>query len=357
MAHVDGTPNYQMGEARELTFRGQELKLHSLSFRIPAFLIDATEVTVGHWRTKMGGSVPPPLDRAPPPDNYPITQLTFDNITAFAERSGKRLLDEAEHEFVATRRTPEQSRRTFGVRAGSVNEVGLSRFPNRTVSTSTSRCMACVPTRWKRPARGITRWATAVTSQPIQHRNFFELFGEAFVPAPRTSSSTIGLTGRNSGCRWPLGRIIQWTLVFAARAACDLEPTERIFRSGVANKPEMTKIAVASCPNHCATSLRRDSPSHKNLVNLPMKFQKVHVVRRLNNRVNIYGVGLRIDLPSDSDSGLRSAIRVKRDRDELRERIPRATRCFSEFNDSDRLNVAGADPWQRLRYCQREEVW
>jgi len=70
-------------------------------YRIPPFLLDATEATVGDYKRLL--ALPPEVQRANPPDDFPITMLTWDAALNFAERIGKRLPTEAEYEFAATR--------------------------------------------------------------------------------------------------------------------------------------------------------------------------------------------------------------------------------------------------------------
>jgi serine/threonine protein kinase len=78
-------------------------QLHSLpehDVTIDAFYLDITEVTVKNYREQK--ELPEKFKNNPPPDNYPVTMVTFDHALDYAERVGKRLPTEAEYEFAAT---------------------------------------------------------------------------------------------------------------------------------------------------------------------------------------------------------------------------------------------------------------
>jgi formylglycine-generating enzyme required for sulfatase activity len=69
--------------------------------RVAAFYLDATEVTFGAYRKLNihfgeGG-------KEPAPDNWAVTYVTYDAALDYAEKMGKRLPDEAEYEFAATK--------------------------------------------------------------------------------------------------------------------------------------------------------------------------------------------------------------------------------------------------------------
>ncbi len=69
---------------------------------VSAFYLDPTEVTVGDFR-KVCGALPHPLRDQPPPDSHAVTYVMYHFAVHYAEEVGKRLPDEFEYEFAATR--------------------------------------------------------------------------------------------------------------------------------------------------------------------------------------------------------------------------------------------------------------
>jgi formylglycine-generating enzyme required for sulfatase activity len=67
---------------------------------VAPFYLDPTEVTVGQWRKLR--RLPEPLREKPPPDDFAITHVTFDEALDFAESLGKRIPEEDEYEYAAT---------------------------------------------------------------------------------------------------------------------------------------------------------------------------------------------------------------------------------------------------------------
>jgi serine/threonine protein kinase/formylglycine-generating enzyme required for sulfatase activity len=96
MAFIPKYPRFRMG-TEELP----ETPPHDLS--VPAFYIDTNEVTVADAKRLTNWNLPERLEVTLPPDDFPLTFTRHDYATAFAERVGKRLLEEAEYEAAATR--------------------------------------------------------------------------------------------------------------------------------------------------------------------------------------------------------------------------------------------------------------
>lgn len=68
---------------------------------VPAFYLDATEVTIAEYR-RLLGSLPFQLANDPPPPDHPMTYVSWEDAVQAAELAGKRLMDEAEYEYAAT---------------------------------------------------------------------------------------------------------------------------------------------------------------------------------------------------------------------------------------------------------------
>jgi serine/threonine protein kinase/formylglycine-generating enzyme required for sulfatase activity len=69
---------------------------------VAGFYLDPTEVTVGQYKKLK--ALPTKMPQNPPPrDDYPVTFVPYDEALDFAEKAGKRLPDEAEYEFAATK--------------------------------------------------------------------------------------------------------------------------------------------------------------------------------------------------------------------------------------------------------------
>jgi formylglycine-generating enzyme required for sulfatase activity len=94
MALIEADTSFSMGsqEASQT-----DVPLHERS--VPSFLLDTHEVTVADYMSVMAASryVPVAGDEA-----TPMTDVTWRQALAYAERVGKRLVDEAEFEFAAT---------------------------------------------------------------------------------------------------------------------------------------------------------------------------------------------------------------------------------------------------------------
>jgi serine/threonine-protein kinase len=77
---------------------------HSRS--LPPFYLDSMEVTVGDYARVLQGGLPAfwarKLKENPPPADFPVYNITYNEAVAYAEAIGKRLPDEFELEFAAT---------------------------------------------------------------------------------------------------------------------------------------------------------------------------------------------------------------------------------------------------------------
>ena len=69
---------------------------------IKAFFIAPTEVTVSDYLSSFYGEIPSKLRRSRPPDDFPITGISYDQCVWYAEKAGLRLCDEFEWEFAAS---------------------------------------------------------------------------------------------------------------------------------------------------------------------------------------------------------------------------------------------------------------
>ncbi|MFO0842673.1 MAG: bifunctional serine/threonine-protein kinase/formylglycine-generating enzyme family protein [Gemmataceae bacterium] len=69
--------------------------------RVPAFLLDTTEVRADGYHRWLKGAVRSEERPVPSPD-HPATSMTWDYAAAYAEWAGKRLPDEYEYEYAAT---------------------------------------------------------------------------------------------------------------------------------------------------------------------------------------------------------------------------------------------------------------
>jgi formylglycine-generating enzyme required for sulfatase activity len=93
MAYFPGG-DFAMGSAN--------LSNHPVHVRhLPAYYLDPTEVTIGAYRAVR--RLPATLAEGHAPDDEPVRWVTFDAALSVAEEMGKRLPDEAEFEFAATR--------------------------------------------------------------------------------------------------------------------------------------------------------------------------------------------------------------------------------------------------------------
>jgi formylglycine-generating enzyme required for sulfatase activity len=94
MSRVPGTESFVMGSADNLSY-----PIHRR--RIPSFYLDGKEVTVEEFK-RVRQNFRFPNDAPVPPDNFPVTRISWDDAAAYAENIGKRLPDEAEFEYAAT---------------------------------------------------------------------------------------------------------------------------------------------------------------------------------------------------------------------------------------------------------------
>lgn len=98
LGRFPGAARFQMG-----LDNNQELPTHHR--RIPPFKLDPAEVTLADYREVMKRVLPASLEHLndnPPPVDYPLQGIWWDDAMSFAERAGKRLPSEAEYEFAAT---------------------------------------------------------------------------------------------------------------------------------------------------------------------------------------------------------------------------------------------------------------
>jgi len=94
----NGSPRFAIGVQNNI-----ELPQHYR--RIPPFLLDPHEGTIGDYRAAFLGHLPASMAHLKgnaPPDNFPLSGLWWDDAVLFAEGVGKRLPTEAEYEFAAT---------------------------------------------------------------------------------------------------------------------------------------------------------------------------------------------------------------------------------------------------------------
>ncbi|MGI8978768.1 MAG: protein kinase domain-containing protein [Pirellulaceae bacterium] len=69
---------------------------------VAAFWVDPREITYGEFRRAWLDRVPEALEKTKPADDAAMTLVDFNTATAYAERVGKRLLEEVEYEAAAT---------------------------------------------------------------------------------------------------------------------------------------------------------------------------------------------------------------------------------------------------------------
>ena len=95
MARLPGSSGFLMGRPGST-----ELPVHTR--RVPPFFLDTHEFTEGQFKALTGGRLPIDGRFQPRSDRHAIT-VDYDRAVAFAEKAGKRLPDEAEFEWAATR--------------------------------------------------------------------------------------------------------------------------------------------------------------------------------------------------------------------------------------------------------------
>jgi formylglycine-generating enzyme required for sulfatase activity len=88
--------------------------------RVSPFLLDPRETTVGDLKKNGWLPLPLPMRNQPVPDNLAVHSMNWDEATAYAERSGKRLPSEEEHELAATNAS--QGRFPWGNNAGLIKD-------------------------------------------------------------------------------------------------------------------------------------------------------------------------------------------------------------------------------------------
>ncbi|MBS0262783.1 MAG: protein kinase [Planctomycetes bacterium] len=111
MTAIPATEDFVMG-----TVKMSETPPHHR--RVPAFLLDTTEATIGDAIRLPYWFLPDRMPNPRPADEIPLTHVRYDYAVAFAERVGKRLLDEAEYEVAATRSGAQESSRE-----GSLDDI------------------------------------------------------------------------------------------------------------------------------------------------------------------------------------------------------------------------------------------
>lgn len=98
LASFQGDPTFAMGVSGN-----SQIPRHVR--KIPPFLLEVQEVTIGDNRRVYQGQLPPSLaelkDDAPE-DEYPLSGIWWDDAASYAERVGMRLPTEGEYEFAAT---------------------------------------------------------------------------------------------------------------------------------------------------------------------------------------------------------------------------------------------------------------
>ncbi len=139
MARVVGSDKFVLGTSGQPPFAGVPCK-------VPTFYLDSRKVTVGDWK-KTWRMLPDPVNRKPPPDDVPLTNILYDKMIDHAEMVGKRLLDEAELEFAqtlrGTQRSPETDEAPIGDGGNTstadefdgVPVLGLNAQPNEATTT------------------------------------------------------------------------------------------------------------------------------------------------------------------------------------------------------------------------------
>jgi len=98
---------------------------------VSPFYLDCTEVTVGSFSKKMEFLPKKLLGDKRPPDDEPVTSITFDTAAAYAEKVGKRLMTEEEYECAATnlgRTTYPWGSERSRITAWPIGPVGMSRY-------------------------------------------------------------------------------------------------------------------------------------------------------------------------------------------------------------------------------------
>lgn len=105
MARVPGTEN---GEEGFLAGREGSTVVPPVRVQIPDFFVDSAEVTIQQYRDTLGGQSPANQAHLNQGDPSRPVCVSFEEAVARAENMGKRLLEEAEYEFVATGRGERQ---------------------------------------------------------------------------------------------------------------------------------------------------------------------------------------------------------------------------------------------------------
>jgi serine/threonine protein kinase len=99
--------NYQIEKDEMTLFEGGKIRLASETALsnpervVLPFYLDARAVTIFKYRRDMA-ALPVQLKSARHAEKYPVVWVTYDQALTYAERAGKRLLDEFEFEFAAT---------------------------------------------------------------------------------------------------------------------------------------------------------------------------------------------------------------------------------------------------------------
>lgn len=128
MARLEGSTRFQMGLKTDPI-----VPVHDRF--LPPFFLDSHEVTIKEYKA-VRKRLPATwsANQTVPDENVAVTRLLFDEVVAFAEQSGKRLMTEAEYEFAATFNGTRQypwgdDAPANGWQIGPVTAAGRDRLP------------------------------------------------------------------------------------------------------------------------------------------------------------------------------------------------------------------------------------
>lgn len=145
---------------------------------IPEFYVDAVETKVSDI-LQVGAKLPPILQGNPPPNEALLSQVDWDQAVVYAERMGRRLLDEAEYEYLATAggtrkfpgEDPDPSFWTRNPDGSSPQDVLHADFVDGPVQGLCSDLLEWTSTPWAAQSRGdmqrVIRGGPAFTDEDV----------------------------------------------------------------------------------------------------------------------------------------------------------------------------------------------